>query len=98
MFFTSLYDWLNRNVFNFVFSEKEENKTAKQNFQRLVYSNPANCNDIRMLGNTLNGYYLVNSSESVDQFGVFFCKFKLPPEVNSCKDRQKNQKLELMLL
>jgi len=81
--------------FGFDFSEKEENKTTKSpspNVQRL-HSNPSNCNGIRMLGNTLNGYYLVNSSESVGQLGVFFCKFKLPPGANSCKDRHKGQML-----
>jgi len=78
--------------FYLVLSEKGENKTAaEQNVQRLN-SNPSNCNDIGILGYTLNGYYLVKSSERVGQLGVFFCKFKLPPGANRCKDRQKGKK------
>lgn len=63
--------------FRFI-SEKEVNKTAEQNVQR-INSNPADCNDIGMLGYTLNGYYLVNSSVTAGKFGVHFCQFKLPP-------------------
>jgi len=74
--------------FYFSFSEKGENKTAEQNVQRL-YNNPANCNDIGMIGHTLNGYYLVNSSESAGRFGVSFCQFKLPPGAERIsKDRR----------
>ena len=40
-----------------------------------------------MLGYTLNGYYLVKSSESAGQFGVSFCQFKLPPGAVRCKDK-----------
>ena len=56
--------------FYFYFSdEKGEKRTAEQNVQHL-YNNPSNCNDIGMLGHTLNGYYLVNSTESAGRFGV----------------------------
>jgi len=73
-------------VFNFYSSQKEENKTADQKVLLRRESNPANCNDIGLLGYTLNGYYLVNSSDTAGQFGVVFCQFKLPPGAVRCKD------------
>jgi len=74
--------------FYFYFSdEKGEKRTAEQNVQHL-YNNPSNCNDIGMLGHTLNGYYLVNSTESAGRFGVSFCQFKLPPGAETSKDRR----------
>jgi len=45
------------------------------------------CNEIGMLGYTLNGYYLVNSTERAGQFGVFFCQFKLPPGAGISNNR-----------
>jgi len=78
------------NKFYFGFSEKRENKTTEQKVQRLN-SNPANCNDIGMLGHTLNGYYLVNSSKSAGQFGVTHCQFKLPRDANR-SIRTKNRR------
>ena len=42
-------------------------------------SNPTNCNDIGKLGYTLNGFYIVNGSDTVERFEVVFCQFKLPP-------------------
>lgn len=71
----------------FGFSEKEEKKKAEQKVQRL-YTNPSNCNDIGMLGYTLNGYYLVNNSVSAGRFGVFFCQFKLPPGTDISNNRK----------
>lgn len=69
----------------FGFSEKEKIKTAEQKDQ-LPNSNPADCNEIGLLGYRLNDFYLVNSSKSAAQFGVFFCQFKLPrPDVIKCK-------------
>ena len=67
------------NVFYFYSSQKEENKTVRQNVPLRRNSNPANCDDIGLIGYTLNGYYLVNSSETAGRFGVSFCQFKLPP-------------------
>ena len=54
---------------------KSEEQTAKQ-----INSNPANCNDIGILGYTLNGFYIVNGKNSAGRFGVVFCQFKLPSE------------------
>ena len=79
----------NKLLFYFSFSGKGENQNPEKNVQRL-YSNPANCNDIAMLRNTLNGYYLVNSSGSVGRFGVAFCQFKLPPGANGSILRPKD--------
>jgi len=66
------------------------NKTTEKNVPRLN-SNPADCNDIGMLGYTLNGYYLVNGSGNAKRFGVFFCKFKLPPGTIQCKARLQTE-------
>jgi len=73
-------------VFYFYTSLKEEKKPAGPKVLLRRYSNPANCNEIGLLGYTLNGYYLVNSSDSAGQFGVVFCHFKLPPGAVKCKD------------
>ena len=60
---------------------KEKNNTEKPNVKQFN-SNPANCDDIRKLNYTLNGYYLVNGSDIAGRFSVFFCQFKLPPGAN----------------
>lgn len=56
----------------------ENNRTEEQNITKLN-SNPTNCDDIKKLGYTLNGYYLVNDSNIDGLFSVVFCQFKLPP-------------------
>jgi len=48
-------------------------------------SNPFSCYDIGMLGYTLNGYYLVNGSDTAQRFGVVFCQFRLPPGATKSK-------------
>ena len=60
---------------------KEKNNTRKPKVKQFN-SNPADCNDIRKLNYTLNGYYLVNGSDFAGRFAVFFCQFKLPPGAN----------------
>jgi len=49
------------------------------------------------MGYTLNGYYLVNSSESAGQLGVTFCHFKLPPGAVKCKDMHDRQNYYVVL-
>ena len=61
-----------------------DNETGEEIFNR----DPANCNDISKLGYTLNGYYLVNVSQDVGQFGVCYCQFKLPPGADRRNSRR----------
>jgi len=56
---------------------RETNKTKTQLIQQKA-DKPANCSDIRELGYTLNGFYIV-ADHSTGRFGVVFCQFKLPP-------------------
>jgi len=84
-------------VFYFYSSQKEEKKPAEQNVLVRRDSNPANCNDIEMIGYTLNGYYLVNSSDSAGRLGVSFCQFKLPPGAVRCKDMLHIKIREILL-
>ena len=54
---------------------KEKNVTDKK-----FYGPATNCNELRQLGYTLNGYYLVNGKEEFinRQVEVVYCKFKFP--------------------
>ena len=70
----------NAKVFYFVFSDGGKMKKMGEKTTQRSNSNPANCSDVLKFGNTLNGYYIVNDSNSPGRFGIFFCQFKRPPE------------------
>lgn len=48
--------------------------------EKRFYGPPANCSDLKKLGYTLNGYYLVKGSDvsSKGKIKVIFCRFKQP--------------------
>ena len=56
-----------------------KNKTTKQT-DRKFYGPPSNCSDLSQLGYTLNGYYLVNTSDVLQskQLATVYCAFKQP--------------------
>jgi len=55
-----------------------KNKTIKQTDQRKFYGPPSNCSDLSQLGYTLNGYYLVNTTDALQskQLVTIYCAFK----------------------
>lgn len=56
-----------------------KNKTTKQT-DRKFYGPPSNCSDLSQLGYTLNGYYLVNTTDvpQLKQLEIVYCAFKQP--------------------
>ena len=64
------------NHFYHISDGKSKNKTEEKPVQRFN-SNPTNCDDIGKLGHTLNGFYIVNGSDSRGRFVVTFDQFQL---------------------
>ena len=79
---TSLKNLININVSFYETSGNEKNDTEEGNVPKPFFGPPGNCADLSKLGYTLNGYYLVNGSNSSNNIEIVLCRFQLPPGVN----------------
>lgn len=66
------------------YSKKEKNDTEENKMVKRFYGLPSNCSELVKLGYTLNGYYLVNGTNS-KQIEVNLCRFQQPPGSNESK-------------
>ena len=59
---------------------REKGKNEAENKDLMQFYGPAtNCNELALLGYTLNGYYLVNKREKPNEkakVGVIYCRFQ----------------------
>ena len=71
-------------LFFSAYSEKEENgyEDAEENkIGRKFYGPATNCDELGMLGYTLNGFYIVKGkdlSTSINKIEVVYCRFSQP--------------------
>ncbi len=66
-------------VYYFGFSDAGKKSGNEHPAVKRFNSNPTNCGEIGKLGYTLNGFYIVNGSDSDGRFAVVFCHFLLHP-------------------
>ena len=69
---------------------KEKNVTDKK-----FYGPATNCNELRQLGYTLNGYYLVKGKGEIikSEVQVVYCRFKLPNAMGFTKGKHKTMQI-----
>ena len=74
-----------------MYSGKENNFDEEQNFDRKFYGPATSCEELGMLGYTLNGFYMVqresqSSSGSRNKIEVVYCQFFQPLKSLGTKD------------
>ena len=75
----------------FGFSDGEKKNENEEPAVRRFNSNPTNCDEIGKLGYTLNGFYMVNGSDSDERFAIVICHFLLPPKGANKKTSMESQ-------
>ncbi len=64
-------------IFSLNSRKDSENIEEQTTFERF-YGPPTSCNELRKLGYTLNGFYLVNGVNDRHQIEIIYCQFKSP--------------------